>query len=249
MYLPSSLQAFQVPIIDLGSSYVSSNGISNVGFLWVTAGVGGILSLAYNETTQQVILLTTESTIFNSSLFQSPILFTMTVTDASTQCVAFGEVPIYGVGCTTVFNVSMLAIAEMGCPDHVEGAVASIFDTMQNIVWAEPQLQSFIPLVSTSQPGDAFPIGSTTVVYTLSPSVQSAVQSVASRLTCTFDVWRLCVSFVHSLKFSILGRCGLPCARQQHRALLRAGLCCRILVRRIWSVPFASSCIVHFALH
>ena len=149
---------------------------------------GGVLSLEYNSTSKQVVLLTTDPTIFNSSLFQAPVLFTMNVTDGSSQCVAYGLTPIYGFGCTTSFVVSIMALTEIGCPAFVDTAVSNYGDTTQTVAWSEPELLYFFPLASTSQPGDVFPLGVTSVSYSLAPSVQSVVQSVASRVTCQFDV-------------------------------------------------------------
>ena len=188
LYLPSTLQATQVPLLDLGNNAVVSNGISSVAFSWIRAGVGGVLSLAFNSTSQQVVLLSTDPIIFNSTLFQTPVLFSMTVTDSSPQCIAYGTAPMYGTGCSTSFVVSMLALDEIGCPRGVDTVVDSYGNTTQVAAWQEPDLLYFLPLSSTALPHDVFPLGTTSVLYTLAPTVQSVVQSEASRVTCQFDV-------------------------------------------------------------
>ena len=191
LYIPSSLVTSTLPILDLGSEAVHSNGISGVEFTWISAGALSALSLEYNDTTQQVVLLTTDPTIFNSSLFQAPVLFTMKITDGSPQCVAHGAAPIFGSGCSSSFVVSMLALTEIGCPASVDTVVSYYGNTTQTVVWNAPSLLYFLPLSSSAQPGDVFPLGSTSVTYSLAPSVQSVVQTELSRLMCEFNVCAL----------------------------------------------------------
>ena len=174
--------------MDLRSEYVSTNGIAQVTFSWIGVTLGAVLTLAFNATSQQVVLLTSEPSVFNSKLFQSPIHFNMTLTDSSPQCIAFGQSPMYGHGCSSTFEVSVLALTETSCPAVVDVVLSNISSPTQRTWWNEPQLQYYLPLVSTVSIGDAFPLGVTTVRYVLASSVQSPIQSSVSRLLCQFNV-------------------------------------------------------------
>ena len=175
--------------MDLSSAHViATNGIKSVQFSFVTSLPGSPLSLSYNASTQQVVLTTANASIFASPLFATPVVFQMNITDNSPQCVTPNGIAIYNSGCSSIFNVSVQALAVIGCPSDIEVALSSSSSATQSVVWTEPDLLAEYSYLSVARPGDLFPIGSTSVVYGIDHNVQSSLQTSVSLVTCEFTV-------------------------------------------------------------
>ena len=185
--MPSNLQSTQIAILDLDSDVITVSGIKSVELSFVDQAYSVNLSLWYNETTRQVYLTTTDSTVFVGSVLSSPVLFSMTITDDSLQCTRLGD-SYHGPGCTSVFLISLQALTVDNCPLSISVIVPASASTGPPVVWSEPNLLAEFPFISNFQPGDVFPIGTTLVRYELDGTVQSPLQSVESFISCQFEV-------------------------------------------------------------
>ena len=146
------------------------------------------LTLWYDFETKQVALSTADPAVFSNLLLDSPILFLMTVTDESVSCGHLVNASITNGGCSSSFVISLQTLEMNDCPSDIAVTVPVSSTFSPPIVWQEPNLVAAFPFLSNFQPGDVFPLGTTSVEYKLYETAQSQVQSHASRITCQFNV-------------------------------------------------------------
>ena len=175
-----------------GNDVFLVGGIQNITFFFAdeAAAAANNVSLAYDAATQQVLLNMLDPSAFAQQLLKSPLLFLLSITEGSEFCYLRENITANNAACTSIFTVSVHALEMNDCPSNIAVTIPVTSTHSGPIVWQEPSLNATFPFLSNFQPGDAFPIGTTSVLYQLDSSIQSAVQSLASRITCQFNVCR-----------------------------------------------------------